>query len=62
METLLSLLIAAFVTVFFVRRHVKALPPAKPGTRPAQRKQGNSESVCIIPRADARRSPSRGAM
>jgi hypothetical protein len=40
METLLSSVIAAALTLFFVRRHVKALPPAKPSTRPARRKPG----------------------
>ena len=39
METLLSFLIAAAVTIFFVRRHVKSLPPAKPVARPVQRKR-----------------------
>jgi hypothetical protein len=39
METLLSLAIAATVTLFFVRRHLKSLPPPKPAARPAQRKR-----------------------
>jgi hypothetical protein len=39
MENLLSSVIAVAVTLFFVRRHVKTLPPAKPATRRAQRKR-----------------------
>ena len=39
METLLSSAIAAAVTLFFVRRHVKSLPPAKPAVQPARRKR-----------------------
>jgi hypothetical protein len=41
METLLSSVIAAAVTLFFVRRHVKALPPVKASARPARRKPGS---------------------
>ena len=43
METLLSSVIAATVTIYFVRRHVKALPPAKPNIRPHPPKPGGSE-------------------
>ncbi len=39
METLLSSAIALAVTLFFVRRHLKPLPPPKPAGRPAQRKR-----------------------
>jgi hypothetical protein len=39
METLLSSMIALAATVFFVRRHVKSLPPAKPAAQPAPRKR-----------------------
>jgi hypothetical protein len=39
METLLSSMIAAAATVFFVRRHVKSLPAAKPAAQPVRRKQ-----------------------
>ena len=39
METLLSLAIAATVTLFFVRRHLKSLPPPKPAAHAAQRKR-----------------------
>jgi hypothetical protein len=42
METLLSSVIAAAVTLFFVRRHVKAIPPAKAGARPVRRKPGSA--------------------
>jgi hypothetical protein len=39
METLISSMIAVAATVFFVRRHVKSLPPAKPAAQPARRKR-----------------------
>jgi hypothetical protein len=39
METLLSSAIALAVTLFFVRRHLKSLPPPTPAARPAQRKR-----------------------
>ena len=39
METLLSAAIAAAVTLYFVRRHVKSLPPAKPAAQPVRRKR-----------------------
>jgi hypothetical protein len=39
METLLSSMIAVAATVFFVRRHVNSLPPAKPAAQPVRRKQ-----------------------
>jgi hypothetical protein len=44
METILSSVIAAAVTLFFVRRHVKAMPASKTGTRPARRRDGDTES------------------
>jgi hypothetical protein len=44
METILSSVIAAAVTLFFVRRHVKALPPAKPAARPARRRVDDAGS------------------
>jgi hypothetical protein len=45
METLLSSAIAAAVTLFFVRRHVKSLPPAKPSARPAHRKRDVGQAL-----------------
>ena len=42
MEILFSLLIGVSVTTFFVRRHVKALPPEKARVRPGYRKAGSS--------------------
>ena len=39
METLFSSAIALAVTLFFVRRHLKSLPPPKPAARPAPRKR-----------------------
>ena len=44
METILSTLIAAAVTLFFVRRHVKTLPAAKPIARPARRKPASTST------------------
>jgi hypothetical protein len=41
METLFSLLIGVSVTLFFVRRHVKTLPPEKADGGPARRKHGS---------------------
>ena len=38
METILSSAIALAVTLFFLRRHVKAMPAAKPSVRAARRK------------------------
>jgi hypothetical protein len=40
METLFTSVIAATVTIFFVRRHLKAMPPSKPNSRAAGRKKG----------------------
>lgn len=38
METILSSAIALAITMFFVRRHLKNIPAAKPSVRPARRK------------------------
>ena len=40
METLFTLAIGLSVTVFFVRRHVKALPPERASAGHARRKAG----------------------
>jgi hypothetical protein len=42
METVFSVLIGLSVTVFFVRRHVKAQPPEKATTRPARNKSASA--------------------
>jgi hypothetical protein len=39
METLFSILIGVSVTAFFVRRHLRTLPPEKPKARPARAKR-----------------------
>jgi hypothetical protein len=44
METLFSLLIGVSVTLYFVRRQVKAQPPEKASARPAQRRPESSTS------------------
>jgi hypothetical protein len=43
METIITATIAAAITLYFVRRHVKNMPAAKPATRPARRKPGATQ-------------------
>ena len=52
METIFSSAIALAVTLFFVRRHVKTMPAAKPGARPARSKRGSGQ-----PEAEAMSRP-----
>jgi hypothetical protein len=59
METLLSSVIAATVTLYFVRRHVKSLPSSKPNIRPRPPKPDSSESG---EPTRTHRSLTRGAM
>ena len=44
METILSSVIAATVTIYFVRRHMKALSAGKGGTRAARQKLAGREA------------------
>ena len=43
METILSSAIALAVTLFFVLRHVRTMPAAKPAARPVRRKPGSGQ-------------------
>jgi hypothetical protein len=45
METLISFAIAAAVTLFFVRRHLKSMPPAKPAAPAVRRKPSPSREA-----------------
>ena len=56
METILSAVIAASVTLFFVRRHVKNMPAAKTPARLARRKPGGSAPPALV-----RPDPSKAA-